>query len=47
LERHTEIESLLEKKNSRTFFTTDLTDSFQKLGTIFLGENIEVQKISL
>lgn len=47
LKRHPEIESKLSKNNHREFYTTDLTEKFQKLGSLFFGQNIEVKKINL
>ncbi len=47
LKRHPEIESKLSKKGSRIFFSTDLTENFQKLGSKFFGQNIEVKKAEL
>ena len=47
LERHPEIEKLLGKKKRRRFYSTDLTDTFQKLGSKFFGRNIKVEKAVL
>ena len=47
LKRHSEIESKLSKKSVNTFYSTDLTDKFQLLGTKFFGKKITVQKAKL
>lgn len=47
LRRHTEIEKKLSKKSKRIFYSTDLTDKFQLLGTKFFGKKITVQKAKL
>ena len=47
LERHPEIEKKLTKNKKRLFFSTDLTDSFQKLGSCFFGEKIKVERAEL
>lgn len=44
LERHPEIERQLGKNKKRAFWSTDLTDDFQKLGSQFFGSKIEVKK---
>lgn len=47
LQNHPEVEITL-KKNSRVlFYTTDLTETFQALGSIFFGKKITVKKVSL
>lgn len=45
--RHPELEIKLNKKRKRFFYTTDITDSFQILGSQFFGQKIQVQKINL
>lgn len=47
LSKHAEFSNKLSKNSSRLFFTTDLTDSFEKLGGLFFGEKIKVDKIHL
>jgi glutamate racemase len=47
LERHPEIESNLSKEGKRIYYSTDLTDGFQRNASKFIGEEIEVQKINL
>lgn len=47
LERHPEIETRLAKNKKRTFYSTDLTDNFRRLGSRFFGEKIEVSKADL
>lgn len=47
LARHPEIETRLAQNSKRTFYSTDLTDNFQKLGSRFFGEKIEVNKAEL
>lgn len=47
LRRHPEIEKNLGKNKSRTFYSTDLTDNFQILGSKFFGKKIEVKKAKL
>ncbi|MDR3568384.1 MAG: glutamate racemase [Syntrophobacteraceae bacterium] len=47
LARHPEIETRLAKNKERTFYSTDLTDNFRKLGSRFFGEKIEVRKAEL
>ena len=47
LRRHAEIEERLSKKSKRIFYSTDLTDKFQLLGTKFFGKKITVQKAKL
>lgn len=47
LSRHPEIDSRLSKKSKRTFYTTDLTEKFQKLGTRFFGQPISPLRAKL
>ena len=47
LERHPERENKLAKNKKRSFYSTDLTDNFQKLGSKFFGTKIEAKKASL
>ncbi len=45
--RHPEIENKLNKTGQRFFYATDVTKKFQILGSQFLDQKIEVQKIDL
>jgi glutamate racemase len=47
LGRHPEIEKTLDKNSVREFYTTDLTEKFQKVGTKLMGRKIEVKKVIL
>ena len=47
LARHPEIETRLAKNKKRTFYSTDLTDNFRRLGGKFFGDRIEVEKAEL
>ena len=47
LERHPEIDIELSKNSKRKFYTTDLTDGFKKNGSVFLGQEIKVEKVKL
>lgn len=47
LERHPEIEKNLKKDGSRNFYSTDLADNFQTLGSNFFGKKIKVKKAQL
>jgi glutamate racemase len=47
LERHSEIEIKLKKSGKRSFYSTDLTESFKTLGSKFFGQKIDVQKARL
>lgn len=47
LSRHSEIESKLKKESKITFYTTDLTLKFVKLGSKFFGEKIKAKKALL
>lgn len=47
LERHHEIESELDKRGARFFYSTDLTENFKILGSRFFGQKIEVLKAKL
>lgn len=47
LERHQEIDCLLEKNSKMVFFATDLTDQFSFLGDKFFKQGIKIEKISL
>jgi len=47
LSRHPEIEKKLAKNGKREFYSTDLTDNFQKLGSKFFGKKIKAQKAQL
>jgi glutamate racemase len=47
LGRHPEIEKKLSRKRKRTFYSTDLTDNFQILGSKFFSRKIKAQKVGL
>jgi glutamate racemase len=47
LKRHPEIEKKLSRSRKRSFYSTDLTDKFQILGSKFFGRKIKVQKAIL
>lgn len=47
LERHSEIEKVLGKKSKLKFFTTDLTEGFQILGSKFFGKKIKPERVNL
>ena len=47
LKRHPEIESRLSHRPKVDFYSTDLSERFQKLGALFFGKPIRVQKIEL
>jgi len=47
LARHTDLEATLGKDASIRFFSTDRTDNFKRLGSIFFGEPIEVEQARL
>ena len=47
LKRHTEIEEKLGKNGKRVFYSTDLTENFEILGSKFFGEKIKPQKADL
>ena len=47
LNRHPEIETKLSKNNSVTFLTTEHTEKFDSLASLFLGKPVESQTISI
>lgn len=47
LERHPEIEKSLGRNHARTFYSTDLTEKFERLGSKFFGKKISVKKATL
>jgi glutamate racemase len=47
LERHPEIEKLLEKSSVREFFTTDSKELFEEKGKIFYGKPFQAEKIKV
>jgi glutamate racemase len=47
LRRHPEIEMSLSKNGNRLFYTTDLTEKFQVLGSKFFGKKILSEKVTL
>lgn len=46
LERHPEINSKLTKHSTRTFFTSDTTEEFDRLAMLFYGEEIRSSQIA-
>lgn len=47
LKRHDEIDSKLSRNGEVEFYTTDLTEKFENLGSEFFGSKIKANKISL
>ncbi len=47
LQRHIEIEKILGKSSKLEFFTTDLTEGFEIMGSKFFGKKIKPEKIIL
>jgi glutamate racemase len=47
LARHPEIEKQLKKDGSVSFCSTDLTEKFTRLGSLFFGKKISVKKVTL
>jgi glutamate racemase len=47
LRRHPEIETRLSRQGHRRYLTTDLTPSFQKLASLFMGEPIASEIVEL
>jgi glutamate racemase len=47
LHRHPEIEKKLDKNSVREFYTTDLTEKFQKIGSKLVGRKVAIKKIVL
>jgi len=47
LRKHSEIEKLLRKISELKFFTTDLTEGFETMGSKFFGKKIKPEKIVL
>jgi glutamate racemase len=47
LSRHPEYDFLLGKEETITFYTTDTTDRFEQMGSIFFGEPIQATHVSL
>jgi len=47
LERHPEMENILAENSKIEFLTTDLSNKFKILGTVFFGRTISPKKISL
>ena len=47
LKRHPEIEGRIERAKDRMFYTTDTTNKFEKLGSIFFGQAIVPERIRL
>jgi len=47
LNRHTEIDNVLDKGSEHKFYTTDLSEKFKEIGAKVLGYEIDVEKVSL
>jgi len=47
LARHSEIEEKISKDSTIEFLTTDLTEKFRKIGSVFFGKEIEVKKVDI
>jgi glutamate racemase len=47
LQRHPEIEQKLGRKGSRTFYTTDAAEEFDRQGSTFYGAPIESRHVRL
>lgn len=47
LTRHPEYDFLLEKRADIRFYTTDTTDRFVKMGSVFFGEPIKAEQVTL
>ncbi|MEA3453222.1 MAG: glutamate racemase [Patescibacteria group bacterium] len=47
LKRHPQIDNVLSKNSEIEFLTTDLTDKFKTLGTVFFGKPFDPKKIFL
>jgi glutamate racemase len=47
LVRHPEIESFISKKGIVSFYTTDLTEKFSKIGSALFGKPIAARKVSI
>jgi len=47
LRRHPEMETKLGKNHARTFYSTDRTEKFERLGSQFFGEPIKVRQAHL
>lgn len=47
LERHPEIESRCSKNGQRTYLTTEAPEKFREQGSIFLGQDVTVERIQL
>lgn len=45
--RHPEIESRLSRRGRRVFYTSDLSDRFERLGSRFFGQKIVAKKVDL
>jgi len=47
LQRHKKLQGRISKNSSIEFLTTGLTEKFQKLGSVFFGSEIKVEKINI
>ena len=46
-QRHPDVEKNLSRKGTRTYYTTDCPERFEDLGSRFLGEKIEGEKVEI
>ena len=47
LEKHQEVENMLQKKSRSKFFSTDLTEKFEIMGSKFFGKKIKPERAKL
>ncbi|MEO6536124.1 MAG: glutamate racemase [Candidatus Paceibacterota bacterium] len=47
LQRHSELEKLLKKTGGLTFYTTDLTEKFKRVGSLLFGKPLNPKRIIL
>ncbi len=47
LERHKEMNAMCSKNSNRLYCTTESTDKFKDLASLFLNESIEVEKVNI
>jgi len=47
LKRHSNIEKILSRGSTRTYYTTDCPERFEDLGSRFLGERIKGEKVEI
>ncbi len=46
-EKHPKLEKSISKRGKQTYFTTDCPEQFAELGSRFLGQKIEVEKVEI